>query len=133
MRTTLRTTALSIAAVTLLAACGASSSTSTSSSVTTVTASKVAFCHDNATLDKATASATSADQLVKALAANQSTIVHFGQVAPAAVNDRAQVLVTGADVAIKANDGAPFATAKFVNIGKSINSYCGQAADGSPA
>ncbi len=133
MRTTLRTMALSIAAIALLAACGASSSSSTSSSATTATASKVAFCQDNATLDKATASATTGAQLAKDLAANHSTIVHFGKVAPAAVSVKAQVLVTGANAAIKAKDGGAFATAKFVNISKSINSYCGQKADGSPA
>jgi ABC-type oligopeptide transport system substrate-binding subunit len=132
MRTTLRTMALSIAAVTILAACGGSSTTS-SSSATTVTASKVAFCQDNATLDKATASATTGAELVTALAANQSTIAHFGQVAPAAVTDRAQVLVTGAATAIKSKNGDAFATAKYVNISKAINSYCGQKADGSPA
>jgi hypothetical protein len=98
-----------------------------------VTASKVAFCQDNATLDKATASATTGAELVTALAANQSTIAHFGQVAPAAVTDRAQVLVTGAATAIKSKNGDAFATAKYVNISKAINSYCGQKADGSPA
>ena len=51
----------------------------------------------------------------------------------AAVSDRAQVLVTGANAAIKSNNGAPFVTAKFVSVSKSINSYCGQKADGSPA
>lgn len=133
MRTTLRTMALSIAAVTILAGCGASSSTSTSSSTTTVTASKVSFCQDNATLDKATASATTAAELVKDLRANQSTIVHFGQVAPAAVTDQAQILVTGAAAAIKSGNGDAFATAKFVKTGKAIDSYCGEKADGTPA
>jgi hypothetical protein len=33
----------------------------------------------------------------------------------------------------RCNNGASFATAKFVSIGKAINSYCGQKADGSPA
>jgi hypothetical protein len=134
MRTTLRTMALAIASVTILAGCGGSSSSSgTSSSTTTVTASKVAFCQDNATLDKATASATTGDELVKDLTANQSTITHFGQVAPAAVTDQAQVLVTGAATAIKSKNGDAFATAKYVNVSKTINSYCGQKADGSPA
>ena len=64
--TTLRTMALAIASVTILAGCGGSgSSSSTSSSATTVTASKVAFCQDNATLDKATASATTGGELVR--------------------------------------------------------------------
>ena len=134
MRTTLRTMAVSIAAVTILAGCGgSSSSSSTSSSATTVTASKVSFCQDNATLDKATASATTGTELVTALAANQSTIIHFGQVAPAAVSDQAQVLVTGAATAIKSKNGDAFATAKYVNVSKAINSYCGQKADGTPA
>jgi hypothetical protein len=132
MRTTLRTMALSIAAVTILAGCGGSSSTS-SSSATTVTASKVSFCQDNATLDKATASATSAAELVKDLKANQSTIVHFGQVAPSSVAAQAQVLVVGATAAIKSGDGDAFATAKFVKSGKAIDSYCGEKADGSHA
>jgi hypothetical protein len=134
MRTTVRTMALAIAAVTILAACGGGSgSSSTSSSATTVTASKVSFCQDNATLDKATASATTAAELVKDLKANQSTIVHFGQVAPAAVSDRAQILVTGANAAIKSGNGDVFGTAKFVKTGKAIDSYCGEKADGTPA
>jgi hypothetical protein len=128
--------ALAIASVTILAGCGGSSNSSSStssSSATTVTASKVAFCQDNATLDKATASATTGDELVTDLTANQSTITHFGQVAPAAVSDRAQVLVTGAATAIKSKNGDAFATAKYVNVSKAINSYCGQKANGSPA
>jgi hypothetical protein len=128
--------ALAIASVTILAGCGGSSNSSSStssSSATTVTASKVAFCQDNATLDKATASATTGDELVTDLTANQSTITHFGQVAPAAVSDQAQVLVTGAATAIKSKNGDAFATAKYVNVSKAINSYCGQKADGSPA
>jgi hypothetical protein len=135
IRTTVRTMALAIAAVTILAACGGSSSSgsSTSSSATTVTASKVSFCQDNATLDKATASATTAAELVKDLKANQSTIVHFGQVAPSAVAAQAQVLVVGATAAIKSGNGDAFATTKFVKSGKAIDSYCGEKADGSTA
>ncbi len=133
MRRTLRTMALSIAAVTILAGCGGSTGSSTSSSATPATASKASFCQDNATLDKATASATTGAELVTALAANQSTIIHFGQVAPAAFTDRAQVLVTGAATAIKSKNGDAFATAKYVNVSKAINSYCGQKADGTPA
>jgi hypothetical protein len=124
--------ALAIASVTILAACGSSSS-STSASATTAAASKVAFCQDNATLDKATASATTSDELVKDLKANQATIVHFGKVAPGAVAAQAQVLVVGATTAIKSGKGDAFATAKFINISKAINSYCAQKADGSPA
>jgi hypothetical protein len=126
--------ALAIASVTILAACGSSSSSSsTSSSATTATASKVAFCQDNATLDKATASATTSDELVKDLKANQATIVHFGKVAPGAVAAQAQVLVVGATTAIKSGKGDAFATAKFINISKAINSYCAEKDDGSPA
>jgi hypothetical protein len=126
--------ALAVAAVTILAGCGASSSSSsTRSSATTATASKVSFCQDNATLDKATASATSPAELVKDLKANQSTIAHFGKVAPAAITDQAQVLVTGAAAAIKSGNGDVFATPKFVKTGKSIDSYCGEKADGTPA
>jgi hypothetical protein len=126
--------ALAITSVTILAACGSSSSVSTTSTTaTTAAASKVAFCQDNATLDKATASATTSDELVKDLKANQATIVHFGKVAPSSVAAQAQVLVVGATAAIKSGQGDAFATAKFINVSKAINSYCAQKADGSPA
>lgn len=71
MRPTPRTMALSIAAVSILAGCGASSSSS--STQIAAKASKVSFCQDNATLDKATASARTGDELVKDLKANQPT------------------------------------------------------------
>jgi hypothetical protein len=124
--------ALAIASVTILAACGSSSS-STSASATTAAASKVAFCQDNATLDKATASATTSDEFVKDLKANQTTIVHFGKVAPSSIAAQAQVLVVGATAAIKSGNGEAFAMTKFVKAGKAIDSYCGEKADGSPA
>jgi hypothetical protein len=124
--------ALAIASVTILAACGSSSS-STSASATTAAASKVAFCQDNATLDKATASATTSDEFVKDLKANQATIIHFGKVAPSSIAAQAQVLVVGATAAIKSGNGDAFATTKFVKTGKAIDSYCGEKVDGSPA
>jgi basic membrane lipoprotein Med (substrate-binding protein (PBP1-ABC) superfamily) len=132
-RTPLQTAALSIAAVAILAGCGAGSSTSSSASSSAATASKVSFCQDNATLDRATASAKTGAELVKDLTANQSTITHFGRVAPADVTERAQVLVLGADAAIKSNNGDAFATARFVSVSNAINAYCSQKADGSPA
>jgi hypothetical protein len=127
MHTTLRRAAVSLAAVTMLAGCGSSSSTTT-----TAAASKATFCRDNATIDKATASATTAPELLKGLKATESTIADFGKAAPPAISATAQVLVSGAHAAIKANDASAFATPKFVAAGKAVNSYCGQGADGSP-
>ncbi|HET9104915.1 MAG TPA: hypothetical protein VFN55_16305 [Solirubrobacteraceae bacterium] len=129
MHTTLRRAAVSLAAVIMLAGCGSSSSSSTQ---TAVAASKATFCRDNATIDKATASATTAPDLLKGLKATQSAITEFGHAAPAAISAQAKLLVDGANAAIKANDASGFATAKFVAAGKAVNSYCGQQADGSP-
>ena len=128
MHTNLRRAAVSLAAVTMLAGCGGGSSSSSS----TAAASKAAFCRDNATIDKATASATTAPELLKGLKATQSTIADFAKAAPSAISAKAQVLVDGANAAIKANDASAFATPKFVDAGKAVNSYCGQRADGSP-
>jgi maltooligosyltrehalose synthase len=123
--------AVSVAAVATLAGCGGSGSASSTQS--TAAASKVSFCRDNATLDKATASVTTAPEMLKALTANQSTIVHFGKVAPAEVNVRAQFMVTSANAAIKAKTADAVATPKFAAAGKSIDRYCGQKANGTPA
>ena len=129
LKTTLRTLALSAVAAAALTACGGSSSSSTAVAAT----SKASFCRDNAALDKATADARTAPELLAALVAHQSTVTDFGKVAPAAVSANAQLLVTGATAAIKAKSADAFATAKFVTAGKSVDAYCGQKADGSPA
>jgi hypothetical protein len=112
-----------IALVALLAGCGSSSSSG-------ATANKASFCADNAKLDKATASDNSLAELLKTLRANQSTVGDFGKTAPSAIRAQAQVLVTGADTAIKANNTASFGTQKFASAGKAVDAFCGQDAGG---
>jgi hypothetical protein len=114
-----------VALVTLLVGCGSSSSSSGS------VANKASFCAANATLDKATASVTTPDQLLAALKANQSAIDEFGKTAPSAIQAQAQVLVQGANAAIKANSVKAFNTQKFATAGQAVDTYCGQGANGS--
>ncbi len=114
-----------VALVTLLVGCGSSSSSSGS------VANKASFCAANATLDKATASVTTPDELLTALKANQSVIDEFGKTAPSAIKAQAQVLVQGADAAIKANSAKVFSTTKFASAGQAVDTYCGQGANGS--
>jgi hypothetical protein len=114
-----------VALVTLLVGCGSSSSGSSS------VANKANFCAANATLDKATASVTTPDQLLTALKANQSAIDEFGKTAPSAIKAQAQALVQGANAAIKANTVKAFNTQKFATAGQAVDTYCGQAANGS--
>lgn len=125
MLTLLRRTAVPLAAVAVLAGCGSSASSGTGAS------SKAAFCHDNAAIDKATASATTAPDLLKGLKATRSAIADFGHAAPAAISAKAMLLVNGANAAIKSNDASAFASATFVAAGNAVNRYCGQRADGS--
>jgi hypothetical protein len=114
-----------LALATLLVGCGSSSSSSSS------VANKASFCAANATLDKATASVTTPDQLLKALEAHQSAIAEFGKTAPSAINAQAQVLVQGATAAIKAGSVKAFNTQKFANAGQAVDTYCGEGANGS--
>jgi hypothetical protein len=114
-----------VALVTLLAGCGSSSSTSSS------VASKASFCAANATLDKATGSVKTPDELLAALKANRSAIDAFQKSAPSAISAEAQVLVNGANAAIKANSVAAFNTQKFATAGQAVDTYCGQQANGS--
>ena len=114
-----------VALVTLLVGCGSSSSSSGSG------ANKASFCAANATLDKATASVTTPEELLTALKANQSAIDEFGKTAPSAIKAQAQVLVQGATAAIKANSVTAFNTTKFATAGQAVDTYCGQGANGS--
>jgi hypothetical protein len=122
-RTLSRVALLPVAVVALLAGCGSSSSSG-------ATANKASFCADNAKLDKATASDSSLGELLKTLKANQSTVEDFGKTAPSAIRAQAQVLVTGADTAIKSNNTASFNTQKFAGAGKAVDAFCGQNAGG---
>jgi hypothetical protein len=105
-----------------LAGCGGSSGNSSSAAV----ASKTKFCADNAKLDKATASVSSLDGLLKSLKANQSTIDDFGRVAPGAIKAQALVLVSESDAAIKANSATGIDAKKFGTAGKAVDTYCGE-------
>jgi hypothetical protein len=113
------------ALVTLLVGCGSSSNNSGS------VANKASFCAANATLDKATASVTTPDQLLAALKANQSSIAQFGKTAPSAIKAQAQLLVQGATAAIKGDSVKAFNTQKFATAGQAVDTYCGQGANGS--
>ncbi|MFZ0041925.1 MAG: hypothetical protein WAK93_11505, partial [Solirubrobacteraceae bacterium] len=83
------TLAVIAASVFLAAGCGGSSSSSGPN--------KAKFCADNAKLDKATASASSASAVIKDLKSDQSTLTDAAKTAPAAIKSQAQVLVTASD------------------------------------
>lgn len=117
---------LPLLSLTLLAGCGGSSSSSSSGD-------KTAFCQDNAKLDAATASATTPDEALAALKANQSTIDDFAKNAPADIKAQADVLVSTSKAAIAANDSSGLANnAKFSAAGTAVDSYCGQQPNGQP-
>ena len=122
------------ACITVLGACGSSSSSATASSDTTAAATgdKVAFCADNATLDKASAGASTPAELVPLLKTNQSTISDFGDKAPADIRSDAMILVTAANNAITSGDATGFTTTAVQTAGQSVDTYCGQNSDGSP-
>jgi hypothetical protein len=113
-----------VALVMLLVGCGSSSSTKSK-------VSKADFCAANATLDKATASVKTPAQLLEALKSHQSAIDEFAQSAPSAINAQAQVLVKGANAAIKANSVTAFNTQTFATAGQAVDTYCGEQANGS--
>jgi hypothetical protein len=120
MRKLSRVALVPVALIALLAGCGSSTSSASS---------KTSFCADNAKLDKATASDTTLGQLLTTLKANQSTLDDFGKAAPSAIKAKAQVLVTGAQTAIKSNSTAAFSP-QFETAGKAVDAYCGQDAQG---
>jgi hypothetical protein len=126
MRRPPRSLPAAVAATVLLAGCGGSASSSTAA------ASKTSFCADNAKLNQATAANSTLDQLLSTLKANQATIDDFGRTAPSDIKAKAQLLVSGAHAAIKVNTAAAFATAKYVDTGKTVDAYCGQDAKGNP-
>jgi hypothetical protein len=126
----------------LVVGCGGSSSSSTSSTgstapTTTTTASvadKIAFCKDNAALDKATVDATTATEALAALKTNEATIDDFARVAPAEIKAQADVLAGDAKKAITANDPSVFsADAQFAKAGPLVDSYCGEQSNGTAA
>jgi hypothetical protein len=124
----------------LVVGCGGSSSSSSSkstSSPATTTASvadKTAFCKDNAALDKATASSSTAVEALAALKANEATIDDFASVAPSDIKTQADVLAGDAKKAISANDPSVFsADPQFAKAGPLVDTYCGESSNGTPA
>lgn len=86
---------------------------------------KVAFCKENAALDKAMSGASSPSDLLPILKANKDAIDTFGKDAPEAVQEQATVLVNATHTAIDKNDASGFADATVQSAGQKVDSYCG--------
>jgi len=92
---------------------------------------KTAFCDDNATIDKATASVQASD-LIAVLKANQATINDFQATAPPDIVTSAGPLAIAANNAIASGDISAFNTQAIQADGNKVNAYCGQNPDGTP-
>lgn len=84
-----------------------------------------AFCTDQATLDKALASANDPASVLTALKANASTIADFAKNVPDAVKAESQMLVDAAHAAIAAGDGSKLLGSDIGKAALRVDSYCG--------
>ena len=126
----------------IVAACGSSSggATGTSGSDTTTAATQAAaganktqFCADEATIDKASSTATQPSDLIPIFKANTSVLADFKSTAPADISAQADPLANAALAAITSGDASAFATPDLQADGKAIDAYCGLNSDGTPA
>jgi hypothetical protein len=112
-----------VVGVSLLVGCGSSTATS---------AGKAQFCQDDSVLDKATFGVSTADGLLQAIRANQSTIDDFGKTAPPEINTDAQALVTAAKTAVNSNSVAGLADPNLQAAGNRVDAFCGLNSHGDP-
>jgi hypothetical protein len=93
---------------------------------------KVEFCHDNATLDAATAAAHQPSDLVGIVNAQANTILNLNATAPPKVSTAAATLFFAAKTAVASNSASAFTTARVVAARAAIDAFCHQHANGSP-
>jgi hypothetical protein len=85
---------------------------------------KAAFCKDDATLNTASAKATSLADVVTIFKANAATIDDFAKQAPADIKDDATTLVTAAHKVISSGDATLFGGPTTEAAGKRVDAYC---------
>jgi len=127
----------------LAAACGSSGSSTasgkssgaggSSGSSTTADVNKSTFCADNLKIDKASSSASSAQDFVAVLKQNQSVLADMSAHLPSgSLGTEAQQLLAAANQAIQSNDASGLQSPSLGKIGGDLDTYCGTDGNGNP-